>query len=540
MPFPMLDELAVENLGLIAGAHLEPPAGFVVITGETGAGKTLLLGALRLLRGEAAAKGQIGPAGDEARVEARLVSSDEDVVLARRVSPSRSRAYVDGSMVPARVLGEHTINLLEIVGQHDRLLLTDGGAVRAIVDGVLEREGKRGRSVYLGAWANLVAARSELALLGSDRHGLERELDMARFQVEEIDAAGFSPGEDVDLAIRATRLRNAETLAENLAGAERALGDTGGAGDGVEAAVRELRQAARSDPSLEATVAQAEEAAMLVAELTAEIGRFGSTLQRDREALDVVEARLALLGDLKRKYGDSLADVLAFGEQTAERVTELEDLLGRSGKLEDEMERAAAAVASRAAELRAERVQAADTVAQAALGHLHDLGFSDPVLEFEFAPVEPGPSGADRITVKFASDASLLPAPVARIASGGELSRLVLAIHLAAGRAEATVVAFDEIDAGLGGETALAMGRKLASLGRDRQVLCVSHLPQVAAFADAHFVVERTGTEASVRRVEGDDRVDELTRMLAGLAGSQKGRDHAAELLALARTERPA
>jgi DNA repair protein RecN (Recombination protein N) len=126
---------------------------------------------------------------------------------------------------------------------------------------------------------------------------------------------------------------------------------------------------------------------------------------------------------------------------------------------------------------------------------------------------------------------------VARIASGGELSRLVLAIRLAAGRAEATVVAFDEIDAGLGGETALAMGRKLASLGQDRQVLCVSHLPQVAAFADAHYVVERTGTQASVRRVEGDDRVDELTRMLAGLAGSQKGRDHAAELLALARAE---
>jgi DNA repair protein RecN (Recombination protein N) len=533
----MLDELAVENLGLIAEAHLEPPAGFVVITGETGAGKTLLLGALRLLRGDAAPKGQIGPAGDEARVEARLVSSGRDVVLARRVSSSRSRAYLDGSMVPARVLGEHTTGVLEIVGQHDRLLLTESGAVRDILDGVLEQGGNRGRDTYLGAWANLAAVRAELALLGSDRHGLERELDMARFQVEEIDAAGFSPGEDVELAARATRLRNAETLAEKLTGAERALDGTGGAGDGVEAAVRELRQAARSDPSLEATVTQAEEAAMLVAELTSEIGRIGSTLQRDREALDVVEARLALLGDLKRKYGDTLAEVLAFGEKTAQRVAELEDLLGRSGKLEDEMALAADALASSAADLRAERVRAADTVTQAAIEHLRDLGFGDPVVEFEVTPIEPGPTGADRITVKFASDASLQPAPVARIASGGELSRLVLAIRLAAGRAEATVVAFDEIDAGLGGETALAMGRKLASLGQDRQVLCVSHLPQVAAFADAHFVVERTGTQASVRRVEGDDRVDELTRMLAGLAGSQKGRDHAAELLALARAE---
>lgn len=158
------------------------------------------------------------------------------------------------------------------------------------------------------------------------------------------------------------------------------------------------------------------------------------------------------------------------------------------------------------------------------------------MVHVELTRTEPGPSGADRVTLKFASDGSLEPGPVATIASGGELSRLVLAVRLAAGGTEASIVAFDEIDAGLGGETALAMGRKLASLGHERQVLCVSHLPQVAAFADAHFVVDRTGTEATVRRVEGDERLTELTRMLAGLSGSEKGRDHAAELLALARS----
>lgn len=533
----MLDELAVENLGLIVTARLEPPPGFVVITGETGAGKTLLLGALRLLRGDAAAKGHIGPAGDEARVEARLISSDGDAVLARRVSPSRSRAYLDGSMVPARTLGERTADVLEIVGQHDRLLLTETGPVRDLIDGALDQAGTRTRETYLDAWAELTAVRSELALLGSDRHGLERELDVARFQVEEIDAAGFSPGEDEELAITATRLRNAETLAEALTAAGRTLDGPGGAGDGVEAAVRELRQAARSDPSLEETVAQAQEAAMLIAELTAEIGRIGSALERDRAELDVVEARLALLGDLRRKYGDTLADVLAFGERTAMRVADLEDLLGRSGKLEDEMAVAAAAVAAGGEDLHAARERAADAVAREAISHLRDLGFSDPVVEFEIMPIEPGPKGADRTTLRFASDASLPPAPVARVASGGELSRLVLAVRLAAGQTQATVVAFDEIDAGLGGETALAMGRKLASLGHDRQVLCVSHLPQVAAFADAHFVVQRIGTQATVRRVDGDERLDELTRMLAGLAESEKGRDHAAELLALARAE---
>lgn len=530
----MLDELAVENLGLIATARLEPPTGFVVVTGETGAGKTLLLGALRLLRGDTALKGQIGPAGDETRVEARLVTADGEVVVARRVSKSRSRAYLDGSMVPARALEEQTAGLLEIVSQHDRLLLTESKAVLGLIDGALDGAGRKRRDAYDRDWADLVAVRGELALLGSDRHGIERELDMARFQVEEIDIAGFSPGEDSELLIAAGRLRNAEALAEALAAAQKAI--DGEEGYGVEGAVRELRQAARTDPSLGEVVSQGEEAAMLVAEFSAEIGRIAETLERDPGALDRIEARLALLGDLRRKYGDSLTEVLAFGERTARRVAELEDLLGRSGKLEDELARAVAAVASRAEDLRAARRAAGAAIAAGAVGHLRDLGFEDPAVHIDVTPTEPGPSGADRITLKFASDASLEPGPVATIASGGELSRLVLAVRLAAGGTEASIVAFDEIDAGLGGETALAMGRKLASLGRERQVLCVSHLPQVAAFANAHFVVDRTGTKATVRRVEGDERLAELTRMLAGLSRSEKGRDHAAELLALARS----
>jgi DNA repair protein RecN (Recombination protein N) len=247
-----------------------------------------------------------------------------------------------------------------------------------------------------------------------------------------------------------------------------------------------------------------------------------------------VEDRLARLGDLRRKYGDTLDDILTFGEQAAGRAGELDDLLGRAEELETEERKALINVAGAGDALSAARHEAGARLAKAAEGHLRDLGFSAPVVRLDVQSADPSPSGADRVGLAFASDSALSPAPVARIASGGELSRLVLALRLAGGAGDATVVAFDEIDAGIGGTTALAMGKKLAALTTSRQVLCVTHLPQVAAFADTHFVVTRDGNRASVRPVEGEERVEELSRMLAGLPGSDKGREHAAELLTLA------
>jgi DNA repair protein RecN (Recombination protein N) len=247
-----------------------------------------------------------------------------------------------------------------------------------------------------------------------------------------------------------------------------------------------------------------------------------------------VEGRLARLGDLRRKYGDTLDEILNFGEQAAARAVELDGLLRRAGELEAEEQTALLEADAAGEDLRAAREQAGARLATSAVGHLRDLGFSDPVVGLDVHPADLSTSGADRITLAFASDAALLPGPVSRVASGGELSRLVLALRLAAGAEDADVVAFDEIDAGIGGTTALAMGRKLAALAASRQVLCVTHLPQVAAFADRHFVVTRNGNRASVRTVAGEERVEELSRMLAGLPGSDKGRDHAAELLTLA------
>jgi DNA repair protein RecN (Recombination protein N) len=528
----MLDELLVVNLGIITEASMEPGPGFVVVTGETGAGKTLLMGALQLLIGEPARRDQVGPGGDELRVEGRFQWAGGEHVAARRVSrEGRSRAYVDGAMVPAKALSTSTGGLVEIVAQHDHLALAAAAGVRAMIDGALDAKGRKAVVGYEAAWETLVGLRHEAELLGGDRRALERELDMVRFQAEEIVGAGFEPGDDTTLAVEADRLRNRETLLEGFAASSDALGAERGAGEQLARAASELRRLVRYDPGLEDLAVQAEELVGLVDELSGGVTRAAGELDHDPAALQAVEVELARLGDLRRKYGDSLNEVLAYGAQAEARAAELVRLLDRADSLAGELTAAEAAAHEAADELRHHRATTADRIARDAVTHLKELGFRSPTVSFSFEIAELGPTGGDRTTLRFASDAGLTPGPVGRIASGGELSRLVLALRLAAGVGEAEVVAFDEIDAGIGGTTALAMGRKLAALAAGRQVFCVTHLPQVAAFADQHFVVRREGAAAAVAVVAGTDRLEELSRMLAGMPESERGKEHAAELL---------
>lgn len=268
--------------------------------------------------------------------------------------------------------------------------------------------------------------------------------------------------------------------------------------------------------------------------MLSDLRRESDELELDPAELASVEERLALLQRLGRKYGETLEEILEFGGRAAARAEELERLLERSSGLEEDISRSETELEEAGDLLREARRAAARRVADEALHHLGELGFNEPALELRVDPSAPGPHGADEVRLLFASHSALHPAPAGQIASGGELSRLVLSLRLATGAGEAPVVAFDEVDAGLGGAAALALGRKLDALAGHRQVLCVTHLPQVAAFADAHFVVERRGNRAAVRRVEAEERLEELTRMLSGLPESERGRRHAEELLALA------
>ncbi len=524
----MLDELVVRNLGIIDEARVEPGPGMTVVTGETGTGKTLLLGALRLLVGGTARVEVIGPHGDEARVEGRFVIGDEELAVARRVAKGRSRAYLDGAIATAAAVEERLGGAVEIVGQHDQLMLTTSSELRRLLDRFVDADVVAN---YHRAWNELLAVRGMVDAVGGDRRSLERELDLISYQVEEIHAAGFNPGDDGVLDSAVSRLRHVEELAEHLGLARSAI-ET--ADESLGAAIGELRRAGHLAPDLMPLVEAAETVAVQLSELGSEARTQHEGLEADPAQLAELEQRAAVLADLRRKYGATLEEVLAFAEQAAGRRDQLTELLDGAAELETRFQDAVRGVDAAGEALRAARFRGAEQVAVAAMEHLRDLGFDDPLVEFDIQASEPTAAGADRITLLFASDRRLTLAPVSRVASGGELSRLVLSLRLAAGATDARTVAFDEVDAGVGGSTALELGRKLAALATERQVLCVTHLPQVAAFADTHLVVERTGTAASVRVVEGEDRLEELSRMLSGLPDSELAKDHAEELRRLA------
>lgn len=528
----MLDELAVHNLGILEDTRLDVGPGLIVVTGETGAGKTMLLGALRLLSGERSASELIGPFDDEARVEGRFIIGGEELVVSRKVGTARSRSYIDGTMVSVRHLAERTESLIEIVGQHDQLRITRRETIRALVDSHVDHVHLR---TYESAWSRLEALRADLDALGGDRRALERERDLLDYQVGEITGAGFAPGEDTVLLQRARRLAHAEELAQHLAGA---LHSVETALDAAGEALDHLRAATSLDPSLGELSQTGEEVVAALSELRTDTRRESENIERGPSELENTERRLALLGDLRRKYGDTLEAVLAYGAEAARRRDRLQTLLERAETLGRDVEEAHAAVIETGTVLRRARQKAAAVLTSRTAEHLIELGFTTPTLRITVSESPASPHGCDTIGILFSSDERLEPGPVSKVASGGELSRLVLALRLASGVGKTPIIAFDEIDAGVGGETALALGRKLAHLSEGRQVFCVTHLPQVAAFADQHVVVERDGVEATVRTVEGAERLRELSRMLAGLPSSVRGMDHAEELIAAARAQR--
>lgn len=530
----MLDEIAIDNLGLIDSVALSFQPGLVVVTGETGTGKTMLVGGLRLLLGDKARREAVGPHRDSAVVEGRFVTNDREVVGRRVVTSQRSRAYVNGEMATVDQLRKELGAHIEIVAQHDQLLLRDPSVVRSLVDTHLGAEGHAARSEYRQAyehWSELLAAAEAL---GGDHRALERELELTTYQVDEIGNAELEPGMETALLEQASRLRHREELMETF---DRAREQVEAAREALGAALDEIRRAAQLDTAALETESLLDATATDLAEVDGNIRSLAAEIPHDAQELDVIETRLAHIGDLKRKYGDTVEDVIAFGKRSAARVIELRDLLERASTLTAELAAADAAVQAAGERLRSARVAAGAMIAAEAIVHLQDTGMSDPLLEVEVTKADPGPAGADRCQLRFASDARLTAMPVQRVASGGELSRLVLALRLASGASDTPVLVFDEVDAGVGGETGLAVGRKLASLADGGQVLCVTHLPQVAAFADQHFVVERHGTRSTVREVSADERAVELARMLSGMSDSGDAQRHAAELLAAAQRQ---
>jgi DNA repair protein RecN (Recombination protein N) len=513
----MLLELRVRNLGVIADLELSLGPGMTAVTGETGAGKTLVVDAIELLVGGRAEPSMVRTGEDEATVEGRFVVDDAETVVRRVVSAQgRSRAYIDGAMATVTELAALGASLVDLHGQHAHQSLLSTAAQRDALDvfGAIDLAPLR------DAHAAVAQVRARLEELGGDPHEQAREADLLAFQVDEITRADLrDENEEGSLEESEDRLANATALREAAAVAYGHLRDDDGASDRARAALGALGQHA-------ALAAARERLTGLVAELddaADEMRALGEEVEDDPEALADVRARRQLLIELRRKYGDTLAEVMRFGEDAAARLA---DLQGRDAEV-------AALMAQLDAVAKARR-KAAKPAGAAIEGHLQGLALPRATLSISVEGEPPG----DDVAFVFAANPGEQALPLRKVASGGELARVMLALRLVLTSGPPTMV-FDEVDAGIGGEAAVAVGQALAALGAERQVLVVTHLPQVAAFADAQVqVVKQDAGDrviAAATRLDDNDRVVELSRMLAGDADSAAARKHAKELLASAR-----
>jgi DNA repair protein RecN (Recombination protein N) len=537
----VLAELHVVDLGIVADLDLLLAPGLTAITGETGAGKTLIVEALELLVGGRAEASLVRDGADEARVEGRFVDTDtgDETVLARVVPrEGRSRAYVDGRLATAGELADLGARLVDLYGQHAHQSLLDPGVQRAALDRFGGAPAADALAVYREARAVIRRVDDDLAGLGGDARERARAIDLLRFQVDEIHAAAVDdPGEDVALEAEELLLADAAAHREALTVAYAAL--EGPASDALGSAIAALDgRAPFAELDGRVRALQAE-----VADVERELRLASEHVIDDPARLDEVRRRRQLVRDLQRKYGDTLAEVVAYADEARARLDQLEAFEARGAALEAERAAAAHDESTAAAALSRARRSAAGPLAEAIETHLRDLAMPHAQVAVEVEPAGGTEDGADRVTFLLAPNPGESPKPIARAASGGELARAMLAARVVLTDAPPTLV-FDEVDAGIGGEAGIAVGRLLATLGERHQVLCVTHLAQVAAFADTQVVVEkavvRTGeqserTTANAAVVAGDQRVAELSRMLAGVGESSHARRHAAELLETAR-----
>ncbi|BCJ67948.1 DNA repair protein RecN [Polymorphospora rubra] len=583
----MLEELRITGLGVIEDTTLPLTGGMNVITGETGAGKTMVVTGLGLLFGGRADAGRVRAAPGRAVVEGRLRLSeptatgvhtrvadaggepDDDgcLLLSRTVTvEGRSRAHVGGRAMPVSMLGEIGEQVVAVHGQSDQLRLLRPAEQRAALDRFAGPEHEKLLATAHESYAQWRRVADDLADRRRNARARNQEADLLRLGLDEISRADPQPGEDEELKAEAQRLEHAEGLRTaaqlayvSLAGAGDVADETPDVTGLLGAARRTLEAQAGVDRVLGDLGGRLEEAATLVGDVAAELSSYLDSLDADPARLQAVYERRAVLRGLTRKYADDVDGVVAWAERARTRLSELDSSDDVLEELERERVRLSAEVADLAARLTAARRAAAArfadevTVELAGLAMPHarieiavlprPVGRGEPTVTVDGVEVGIGPDGADEVELRLLAHPGAPSLPLQRGASGGELSRVMLAIEVVfAGSGGPPTLVFDEVDSGVGGQAAVEIGRRLARLARSHQVLVVTHLPQVAAFADRHLVVAKdTGgavTTSGVQVVEDTERARELARMLAGLPDSDLGIAHAEELLAVAARER--
>jgi DNA repair protein RecN (Recombination protein N) len=568
----MLLELRVENLLLIEEARLELTGGLNVLTGETGAGKTVLAHALDLLLGGRARPGIVRPGAAEAYVEGvfeldrealararaaggadpageedrsgedgggaldRLAPDAEELILARRVgADGRTRAYLNGRSLPVGELRELAGRLLSFYGQHEHRRLLLAAAQLEILDGFCGPEQARCRSRCAAAWRRLRECAAELRRLEELAGARERELDLLEFELGEIERLELRPGEAEELGGERERLRHLEALRGAALAATEILAADDGALAGLAGSAGAVEGIAGVDADLDALGERLRAAALEVQDVVSELRAYEDRLESEPGRLEAVEERLAAIHRLERKHGGTTALVLEHAERCAARR---EELLGAELAIagaREEAGRARAAHAEAAQALGEARAVAAPKLAGEVCRRLASLAMADASFAVILEPADPGPAGDESVHFEIAPNPGVPAAPLRDTASGGELSRVMLALLGAANHGSEATLVFDEVDAGIGGQTARAVGEQLRALGAGRQILCITHLPQVASFAARHFtIVKDTSAEparATVRRLAADEVVSELVRMLGAEEQDPAARRHASELL---------
>ncbi|MEU8684703.1 DNA repair protein RecN [Streptomyces sp. NPDC048611] len=573
--------MRIRSLGVIDDAVVELSPGFTAVTGETGAGKTMVVTSLGLLLGgradpalvrigakSAVVEGRIGvrpqaPAAIRAE-EAGAELDDGALLISRTLSAEgRSRAHVGGRSVPVGLLAELADDLVAVHGQTDQQGLLRPARQRQALDRYAGDTVAVPLAKYTGAHRRLRAVTTELDELTTRARERSQEADLLRFGLDEIAAAEPQPGEDTELAAEAERLGHAEALASGATLAHAALAGNPEDPEGVDAttlvagAHRALEAVRSHDRELAGLADRIGEIGILVADVAGELASYADGLDADPLRLAAVEERRAALNQLTRKYGQDIAEVLAWAEENAARLDELDGDDDRIGELAAERDALRAELGELAQTLTDARTDSAQRFAEAVTAELAELAMPHARVTVEIRQTELaedadgievdgrtvayGPAGADEVELLLAPHPGAPPRPIAKGASGGELSRVMLAVEVVfAGSDPVPTYLFDEVDAGVGGKAAVEVGRRLARLAKSAQVVVVTHLPQVAAFADRQLLVAKTNdgsvTRSGVTVLEGEERVRELSRMLAGQEDSETARAHAEELLETART----
>ena len=564
----MWRNIRLTSLGVIEEAELELSSGFTVITGETGAGKTMVVTALGLLRGERADLGLVRHGAAQARVEAAVdvpagspleeivteaggVVEDGEVLLGRVLSAQgRSRAFVGGSGVPATVLSAVSDQLVAVHGQSDQHRLLRATEQRSALDQFAGADFSELFDKFVPAYSRLREVDRRVDELRIHAQERARELDLLTFGLDEIVALEPQEDEDATLLAEEGKLAHAEALVMAAQRAHDALAgddaETEGARTLVAGALAALESVHGHDVELDDLTVRANEVAILLDEVGAELNSYASRVELDPARLAVVQERRAALSMLLRKYGPTMDDVFAWQEKSSARLTELGNDDSLIDELTAEREQLKPAVLGLARRMSAVRADAAQKLSKLVTAELAALSMPHAQLDVQVTARDDDkltPHGLDDVEFLFAANNGMQPRPLNKGASGGELSRLMLALEVVlVDQKTVPTLVFDEVDAGIGGKAAVEVGRRLGRLAQHAQVLAVTHLPQVAAFADHHFHVQKDDdgfvTSSSVVALEGDARIDELARMLAGQEDSATAQAHARELLDIARNSR--